>query len=222
MQKFAIIHTTPVTVKLLQVLAEEILPGWEVLDFVDETVLPQLASNGGKLEDVLERLVRCAVLAENAGAAGILNACSSVGEAVSTIAKSVSIPVVRIDEPMAEEAVRRGVRIGVAATVATTLNPTQRLIQEKADWAGKEVNLKPVLASAAYQMLISGDKEGHDRVLTAALDDLAQEVDVVVLAQASMVRVLSGLSESQRVKFLSSPRSGMEKLKSVLEGQNVR
>jgi hypothetical protein len=220
MGKFAIIHTTPVTVQLLTALAEDILPGWEILNYVDDSVLPQLASNGGKLEDVIGRLVQSAVLAEAAGAAGILSACSSVGECVSAMAKSVSIPVVRIDEVMAEEAVRRGPRIGVAATVATTLNPTTRLILAKAAAAGKDVVLEPVLVSEAYQMLAAGDAQGHDRVLTAALEGLAQSVDVVALAQASMMRVLSGLPPEMRTKFISSPRSGMERLKSVLEGQN--
>jgi hypothetical protein len=220
MGKFAIIHTTPVTVQLLTALAEDILPGWEILNYVDDSVLPQLASNGGKLEDVIGRLVQSAVLAEAAGAAGILSACSSVGECVSAMAKSVSIPVVRIDEAMAEESVRRGIRIGVAATVGTTLNPTTRLILAKAAAAGKEVELEPVLVSEAYQMLAAGDAQGHDRVLTAALEGLAQSVDVVALAQASMMRFLSGLPPEMRTKFISSPRSGMERLKSVLEGQN--
>jgi len=40
----------------------------------------------------------------------------------------VGIPVVRVDEPMAEKAVQTGTRIGVAATLATTLKPTTELI----------------------------------------------------------------------------------------------
>jgi hypothetical protein len=222
MQKFAILHTTPVTVQLLTALAEEMLPGWEILNYVDDSILPQLASNGGKLEDVIGRLVHSTVLAEAAGAAGVLSACSSVGECVSAMAKSVSIPVVRIDEAMAEAAVGRGPRIGVAATVATTLNPTTRLILAKAAAAGKEVVLEPVLVSEAYQMLAAGDVQGHDRVLTAALKGLAQSVDVVALAQASMMRVLPSLPLTMRSKFLSSPRSGMELLKSVLEGHYAK
>ena len=218
MKKFAIIHTTPVTVGLLRDLAGELLPGWEVVDYVDDTILPKLASNGGVLEDVIEKLERFAGIAEESGAAGILNACSSVGEAVQRMAQVVSIPVVRIDEAMAEEAVRRGRRIGIAATVATTLNPTRRLIQAKAASLGVDVDLEPILISEAYQKLVAGDRDGHDRVLTTALEELVQRADSVVLAQASMIRVLPKLPEETRYKFLSSPRSGMLKLKKVLEG----
>jgi glutamate racemase len=218
MQKFAIIHTTPVTTKPLRDLADELLPGWEIIDFLDDIILPELASNGGIVEEVVVRLVRFARLAEEAGAAGVLNACSSVGEAVSAMAQAVSIPIVRIDEPMAEEAVQRGRRIGVAATVASTLNPTRRLVIAKAASSGVEVDLEPVLVSEAYQKLIAGDQEGHDQALATTLEELAQKADVVVLAQASMVRVLPKLPEALAGKFLSSPRSGMERLKMVLEG----
>ncbi len=220
MQKFAITHTTPVTVSLLRNLAHELLPGWEIVDFVDDTILPQLASNGGDVEQVVGQLVRFAHLAEQAGAAGVLNACSSVGEAVQAMAQAVSIPVVRIDEAMAEEAVQRGRQIGIAATVETTLNPTRRLILAKAASIRAEIELEPVLVSEAYQKLVSGDQAGHDQALATALDGLAKRADVIVLAQASMSRVLPALPADLRQKFLSSPRSGMEKLKMILEGQD--
>jgi Asp/Glu/hydantoin racemase len=217
MQKFAIIHTTPVTIPLLNDIAEKLLPGWEIIDFLDDSILRQLASNEGDLRPVLGKLVRFAVLAEKSGAAAVLNACSSVGEAVSSMVQAVSVPVVRIDEAMAEEAVRRGKHIGIAATVETTLNPTRRLIQSKSACAGVEVHLEPILVREAYQKLAVGDRDGHDQVLAAALHGLAERSDVVVLAQASMGRVVAKLPESIRSKFLSSPRSGMERLKKKLE-----
>jgi Asp/Glu/hydantoin racemase len=220
MKKFAIIHTTPVTVKPLKDLADELLPGWEIIDYVDDSILPQLASNDGALAEVIDKLVGMARLAEKAGAMAILSACSSVGEAVSDMSQAVSIPVVRIDERMAEEAVQRGKRIGVAATVRTTLNPTKRLLLSKAASAGVEVDLVPILVSEAYQKLVSGDQAGHDQILAEALEGLAQRAEVVILAQASMMRVLPRLPEPLHSKFLSSPRSGMERLRIVLEGRN--
>ena len=49
---------------------------------------------------------------------------------------------------------------------------------------------------------------------------LMARVDVVVLAQASMARVLEGLPESERrVPVLSSPMLAMERLWSLLSAQ---
>ena len=221
MRKIAIIHTTPATVGPLKALAEEFIPGCEVANFVDDSILPQLARNGGNLTEVEGRLVQYARFAEEVGAEAILSACSSVGELVNQARAAVSVPVIRIDEAMAEEAVRRGKIIGVAATLNTTLNPTTRLLQKMAGRAGVDVEIRPLLVEAAYQRLMAGDPEGHDAVLAEALTGLADEADVVVLAQASMARVLPRLPESQRGKFLSSPRLAMRRVQQALEGKHA-
>jgi Asp/Glu/hydantoin racemase len=212
MPKIAILHTTPATLDTLKSLAAEILPGVEVINLLDDSILPQLARNGGNLNEVEPRLVQYAQCAQQAGADALLFACSSVGEIAQVARQAVSIPIVRIDEAMAEAAVGRGSKIGVAATLATTLNPTTRLLQHKAAEAGREVEIVPILVSAAYQRLMAGDKDGHDEILAEALLKLADQADAVVLAQASMARVIPRLPETVRGKFLTSPRLGMQRL----------
>ena len=216
MTKLAIIHTTPATVEPMKALAAELLPGCEVVNFVDDSILPQLAANGANLADVKERLFYYARFAEGVCADVILEACSSVGEVVADMQAAVSIPMVRIDDAMAEEAVQRGSRLGVAATLQTTLGPTSRLLREKAEAAGRQVEITPVLIEGAYQKLMAGDREGHDHALIEALQELARETDVVVLAQASMAHVLPSLPAEERAKFMSSPRLAMERVKRIV------
>jgi aspartate/glutamate racemase len=170
------------------------------------------------LEEVEERLIQYARYAEQAGASIILNACSSVGEIVTKANGQVKVPVVRIDEAMAEEAINHGKRIGVIATLSTTLKPTVKLIKEKADECNKKVEIQAVLAEEAYQHLISGGKESHDSILAEALTKLASEADIVVLAQASMARVVTKLPLKQQDMFLTSPELGMERVKKIIEG----
>lgn len=216
--KLAIIHTTVATVEPLRELANELLPNYEVINFVDDSILPQLARNGSNLQEVENRLIQYARFAEEVGAEAILNACSSVGEVVAVARRHVNIPFVRIDEAMAEEAIQRGERIGVAATLSTTLQPTVRLLEEKAANTGKQVKIEAILVAEAYQKLMAGDKEGHDTLLIASLVSLARSTEVVVLAQASMARVLPQLPENERRKFLSSPRLAMEQVSKTLAG----
>ena len=217
MDKLAIIHTTAITIEPLKALAAELLPGWEVINFLDDSILPQLQRSGGDLEEVAGRWLQYVRFAEEAGAAAVLSACSSVGELVPRAGAQVAVPVVRIDEAMAAQAVSRADHIGVAATIITTLQPTLRLLRQKAEAAGRSVELEPVLVDAAFQRLAAGDQEGHDRLLAEALAALAARVEVVVLAQASMARVIPILPETVRGKFLSSPRLGMERVKETLE-----
>jgi hypothetical protein len=68
---------------------------------------------------------------------------------------------------------------------------------------------------------MAGDQAGHDEVLVSALLELSALADVVVLAQASMARVLPGLPESMRDKFQSSPRLDMLRLKETVEARGV-
>ncbi|TJY43565.1 Asp/Glu racemase [Cohnella pontilimi] len=216
--KLAFIHTTPVTIDTFKALTAELMPGWEVINFLDDSILPQLAQNGGRVTDVLERWTSYAKFAEQQGARGVVSACSSVGEAAEAARATLGIPVMRIDEAMAEEAVSRANKIGVAATLASTLQPTTRLIQRKASERGTEPEIKQALASEAYRLLMSGDREGHDRELSAVLLELVDAVDVVVLAQASMARVVSALPEALQPKFLTSPRLGMLHIAQAMEG----
>ena len=221
MIKLAIIHTTSATIDTMKTLVAEILPGSELVNFVDDSILPQLRQNGGNLSEVEERLVQYARFAEQVGADVILEACSSVGEVVAKMQSTVSIPIVRIDEAMAEQAVQRGEHLGVAATLQTTLQPTARLLQAKAQTAGKQVEITPLLIDGAYQKLMAGDREGHDNLLVENLQELARTVDVVVLAQASMARVLPRLSTADQDKILVSPRLAMERVKNVIASLSI-
>ncbi|HEY3475979.1 MAG TPA: aspartate/glutamate racemase family protein [Anaerolineales bacterium] len=221
MTKLAIIHTTSATVETMKALAAEMLPGSELVNFVDDSILPQLGQNGGDLNQVEERLVHYARFAEQVGADVILEACSSVGEVVAKMQSTVSIPIVRIDEAMAEQAVQRGKRLGVAATLPTTLQPTTRLLQAKAQELGRQVEITPLLIEGAYQKLMAGDRDGHDNLLVEKLGELARTVDVAVLAQASMARVLPRLSATEQEKILVSPRLAMERVKNVVASLSI-
>ena len=218
-QRLAIIHTSPATIEPLKALAAELLPAVDVVNFVDDSILPELARNGGDLSAVEDRWTHYTRFAEQVGADAILSACSSVGELVASARQQLSVPIVRIDEAMAEEAVRRAVHIGVAATLPTTLRPTLNLLRAKAEALGKTVRIEPLLVEDAYRRLMAGDKAGHDEILAAALADLAGRVEIVVLAQASMARVVATLPAGEQHRFLSSPRLGMERVRLALESR---
>jgi Asp/Glu/hydantoin racemase len=217
-KKIAIVHTTPVTVEPLKKLANKKIPGYQIMNFVDDSILPQLNENGGNVKEVEDRLIQYIKIAEQVGADVILNACSSVGEVVAKAREQVTVPIVRIDEPMADLAIQSGEKIGVVATLATTLNPTMTLLKRKSNERNKTVEFKYQVAGEAYQRLLADDKEGHDEILTTVLTKMAEEVDVVVLAQASMARVVSTLPERLQKKFLSSPELGVERVRETLEG----
>jgi len=136
---------------------------------------------------------------------------------VEIASRLVDVPVLRIDEPMASAAIESGRRIGVLATVASTLNPTVDLLRRCAQGLEKDVEITPVLRDEAFTAIRSSDGARHDQIIGEALMDLAADVDVIVLAQASMARVVATLEPGALgVPVLSSPISGMARLASVL------
>ena len=122
---------------------------------------------------------------------------------------------------MAEEAVRRGTRIGVLATLATTLDPTCRLIESKAREAGKTIAIRRELAGDAFEQLSRGNADEHDRLLRAALQRLAATEDVIVLAQASMARLVEGAANEWAVPILASPTLGFTRVRDRLRERGL-
>ncbi|MDD5658456.1 MAG: aspartate/glutamate racemase family protein [Actinomycetota bacterium] len=146
----------------------------------------------------------------------ILNVCSSVGEVADIARTIVSTPIVKIDDAMTDEAVKKATCIGVAATLKTTLDPTCRLLEKKAESIGKKIILTRTLCPGAFEYLMSGDSKKHDEIVLKEVKKLSNSVDIVVLAQGSMARLTDGLDSDLFKRVLSSPRSGVMEIKKVL------
>ncbi|MFW6267395.1 MAG: aspartate/glutamate racemase family protein [Halanaerobium sp.] len=211
MAKIALIHTTPVTVEPLKKLIKEKEPEIEIINIVDDSILPELINNQADISLVEARVKYYIKTAAEQGADLVMSACSSIGEIFDQENKKYQIPIMRIDSVMAEKAVENGEKIGVAATLETTLKPSIELIQKKAAVRNKEVEIKTVLADSAYQELMAGNQAEHDRLLAEKLKELSAEVDIVVLAQASMARAVRVLPQKIQSKFLTSPELGIQK-----------
>lgn len=214
-KKIAILHTSFVFVSVEPVINDliaELIPDAEVIHFVDSDVLATVVREQGISSNSEARMTHLAQAAEAAGADIIFSACSSLGPALDVAARSVHTPVVKIDDAMAMRAAREGARIGVLATVPTTLGPTSDLIQKKADEIGRRITLEKRLCEGAFDVLMSGDREKHDAMVTEQATDLAKNVDMIVLAQASMSRLAGALQEKTKIPVLSSPRIGVEYL----------
>lgn len=215
MESVGILHTSLVFVTVEPVITDlisDLLPGVHVVHFIDSDVLAQVGRDTYVTPASASRMIHLAQAAEAAGVGVIFSACSSLGPAIDQAREVVKTPIIKIDDAMAAKAVSLGSRIGVLATVATTLPPSSELVAAHAREAGKEVTIVPKLATGAFDLLMSGDRDGHDRAVSAAAAELAAEVDVIVCAQASMWRLADGLAAETGKPVLSSPRLGVEML----------
>ncbi|MVN93146.1 aspartate/glutamate racemase family protein [Mucilaginibacter aquatilis] len=211
MKTLGLIHTSHTLIPMFQQLVKDHLPGVNIVNIVDDSLVKNIRSRGSLTESISKRVADYVASAEDSGADYILVTCSSIGAAVEAAAQNAGVPVLRVDQPMADEAVQSGKRIGVIATLSTTLEPTGDLVKRRAALAGKEIELVSKLCDGAFEALMSGDTETHDKIVTAALRELSAQVDVVLLAQASMARVVDGLDEADKtVPIVASPPTAIK------------
>jgi Asp/Glu/hydantoin racemase len=207
MTRLAFIHTAPWHAERFRDLAQQRLQHWSSYAVVDESLLLDTIKSGEVSPQTVNRLTGYVLAAADAGASAVVVTCSTLGAAVDAMRPVVPVPLFRIDRGMAEAAVRQARRIGVLATLPTTLLPTTALLAQEAEVAGAKCEISQFLCEGAFAMLRAGDKAAHDNSVRNGFATLAAGVDLVVLAQASMTDAVNG---SARCPYLTSPEIGMD------------
>jgi Asp/Glu/hydantoin racemase len=216
-QRVAFVNTVTTLPAVFKALVTELAPQLDVFNIVDESLLQNTIRSGELTKPTIRRLVAYLSMAQEAGADIVMVTCSSIGPAADIGRSMVDIPVMRVDEAMAEKALEFGTRIGVAATLSTTLKPTADLIQRKAGEAGKQVSIVSKVCTGAFEALSAGDTTLHDCLVAQGLKELMSQVDVIVLAQASMARIVDALPPEEKTRpIFSSPRLAVERLANMV------
>lgn len=194
------------------------LPDVLLTSIVDDSLIRDVRAAGRVTPAVARRLVQYFSIAAEMGADVILSTCSSVGEVVPAARVLFDVPLVRIDEPMVRQAVASARRIGVLATIPTTLGPTVRFLRAVADGGTAGIEIAEDLAPGAYEALVAGCGDEHDRLLIEAALRLRDRSELIVLAQGSMARIADRLQQAVGLPVLSSLKSGIAEVKRLLDG----
>lgn len=210
-----LVHTTRLVIDPVHESVTNQCPGLALNHVLDEGILRRLTATGAISEEITGWLTDMVLSTEAVGADLAVVSCSSLSPCVNEVRKRVKIPVLKIDEPMMEYAVTAADRIGLVMTNPTTEKPSTLLFHEVAGRLGRKVTLVPRLCSNAFALLNEGDRQGHDAAVCATVEALLGEVDVVMLAQISIVRARDLLAPavSERVfsslDFISAKIAGM-------------
>ncbi len=212
----ALLHTSPVLMPLFASLCDRWLPETRIFHVVDESLIKNTIQAGHLQKVTVRRLAALVGSAFDAGADAVLVTCSSIGPGVEVARQLYDRPVLRVDEPMARDAVWRGRRIGVLATLRTTLEPTSALVRAQARAAHRAIEIVECLCEGAFEAVLCGDTARHDRLVGEALTERMRDLDTIVLAQASMARVVAALpADALKTPVLSSPESGVRQVREI-------
>jgi len=164
-KKIALLSTATGVANLMKDYISEHIPQIQVFNIIDEGVLQELIRVGTITPKINRRICQNIIAAEEYGAEAVLLTCSSISPCINIAQKLVGINIYRIDEAMAEKAVILGSNIGVVATINSTLAPTCELIKEKAAAINKDINIKTVLCTDAFQAFLRGDAKTCEKLI---------------------------------------------------------
>jgi aspartate/glutamate racemase len=217
-RKLGIIHAALITTRAVQKYIDEIIPEVEVVHWVDDTIQnTNFACVPGTIpKKNYAKFVQGALSQQEYGVDLILLACSTFNRAAEHAQPMIDTPILQIDRPMMDLAVQQGSRIGLLATVPTTVPASERLLRRAGEEAGKSIEVKLRLCSEAFQVLKAGHPEKHNEMLLAEIDKLSSEVDAIVMAQVSMTALEPHLTHT-KVPVYNSGRTAFDKIRQILE-----
>jgi aspartate/glutamate racemase len=217
-RKLGTIHAALITTRAVQKYIDEIIPEVEVVHWVDDTIQnTNFACAPGTIpKRNYAKFVQGALSQQEYGVDLILLACSTFNRAAEHALPMIDTPMLQIDRPMMDLAVRQGSRIGLLATVPTTVPASERLLRLAGEAAGKAIEVKLRLCSEAFQVLKAGNAEKHNEMLLAEIDKLSSEVDAIVMAQVSMTALEPQLTNT-RVPVYNSGRTAFNRVREILE-----
>lgn len=203
--RVGVLHTVPGLVPVFDGLLKSRRGDLDIVHVADASLLADAVAAGGVTGRVRDGIDEHLQALRDAGAESVLVTCSSIGEAADAAGRAMGLAVTRVDAAMAAAAVARAIahgadtRILVLATLAATLGPTNRLVEQAAGEAG--VHVEAAIVAGAADARSAGDLALHDQLVGAAVR--GSDADVIVLAQASMA---PAAGDDPRV--LTSPESG--------------
>ncbi|MHB1104291.1 MAG: aspartate/glutamate racemase family protein [Devosia sp.] len=205
MPRISCLHTAETNIVIFEAARRQLRLDDVVLRHrVRADLLAAAEKPGGAIEPILRRTA--AELGILAGAAdAVLLTCSTLGPAAALAQATTPVPILRVDQALAREAVKGGGTVIVLCAAGTTITPTRALFERAALLTGAEVEVR--LVPGAWERFKAGDQDAYLAMIADAADIAAGEgAATIALTQASMAGAAKLCRE---VTPLTSPAVGL-------------
>lgn len=216
-RRISLIHASPAAIAPLARYYAEAEPQWVVTNLLDDGIMRHFRTgDDSAVESGLLSLIDRACSRYHAEAALVTCSAASLG-LMRKLSEAAPVPLVKIDAPMAEAAVRGASTIGALVTFPPTLAPTCALLNEVARSTGHAISIRTELREDALQALLQGDSPAHDRLLAEGARALhAAGVQAMVLAQVSMAHMRESFEREFGIPVFSSLETSHKALREAL------
>jgi Asp/Glu/hydantoin racemase len=219
--RIALIHATPVSIEPIGAAFRELWPEASSWNLLDDSLSPDLQAAGSLTPGIKERFLRLGDYCALCGVDAILFTCSAFREAIEGVQARLSIPVLKPNEAMIEEALGIGRRIGLLATADISIRSMRPEFEAAAVARGVELTFETAAVPDAMRALLAGDRERHDALIVARAASLT-DCDVLVLTQFSMAHVAARIVPVPGRRVLTTPASAIARLRSILDQERTR
>lgn len=217
--RIVLIHATPVSVEPIRNAFARLWPEAEVVNLLEDSLAVDRARSADLDNDMYRRFDALADYAVSIGARAILFTCSAFGPAIAAIARRLTIPVLKPNEAMYEEALRHGERIGMIATFAPSIATMTAEFVEDAARLRPGAQMVSHVVPEAMDALRAGNAAEHNRLVAAGAAQV-RHVDALMLAQFSTSRAEAAVSAVVSCPVLTSPEAAVRKLRRLVENQS--
>lgn len=144
----------------------------------------------------------------------ILCSCSTYGKCFEKISSELGRSAIRIDRPMAEQAIKAGRNLGVAVALHSTIEPTKKLLEEIAKYQKVNISIREIICDKAWEYKLKGDDRVYFIEISKAVENSAEGLDAIILAQGSMAPASKILESKLSIPIFTSPEIAIKNIAS--------
>jgi len=212
--RIALIHALKVSMEPVHAAFSVEWPQAELVNIWDDSLLGDRAKNSDLSEEISDRIVALGRYAVSTGADAILYTCSAFGRGIERAAEELSIPVLKPNEAMFQQALAKGSRIGMVVSFQPSVASMEKEFEEEKQRIGKDGKLHTILITEAMDALRNGDVTTHNHLVAESARSLV-DCDAVMLAQFSMSRAAASVRAVIKTPVLTAPQTSVAKLKQL-------
>ena len=213
--RIVLIHAVPMAIEPIKCAFNELWPEPEIVNLFDDSLSVDRAKSNVLTTDMEKRFSDLGNYAQSIGADGILFTCSAFGPAIDKVANNLTIPVLKPNEAMFEQALNTGHKIGMLATFEQSIASMSREFCKIRDSLSATGSLETKLVEGAMEFLRQGNQTKHNELIAKTAATF-KHCDVLMLAQFSMVSAKSAVFRELNVPVLTAPEAAVKKLRGIL------
>ena len=213
--RIVLIHAVPMAIEPIKCAFNELWPEPEIVNLFDDSLSVDRVKSNVLTTDMEKRFSDLGNYAQSIGADGILFTCSAFGPAIDKVANNLTIPVLKPNEAMFEQALKTGHKIGMLATFEQSIASMSKEFCEIRNSLSATGSLDTKLVEGAMEFLRQGNQIEHNELIAKTAATF-KHCDVLMLAQFSMVSAKSAVFRELNVPVLTAPEAAVKKLRGIL------